>query len=235
MAIPLAVMAGASVLGGLMGKKGAKKAAEAQRQAYDAAMGATSQGYETADNLLMPRAGQESAAMDRVNRLLGLNGEAPDYSLFRDTPGYQFQQDEARQQVERSASARGGLASGNTMAALLERSQGIADTTFQNYLAQVMGLQNQGVDAARAGLSVDRGTAMSNLLLGQGGARASGIVGETNAMTGAINRIGGMFGSGGFGGKPAASGYSTSGTWGSGSPRIAIPGQNWTGPGGWKN
>lgn len=192
MPLPLAFMAGSSLASGLLGSRGAKRAARLQAQAYQAAIDQTQQAYNAADNYLVPRAEQEAAAMARVNALLGLGGEAPDYSLFRETPGYEFQQEEARRQIERTAAARGGLLSGNTLAAVLERSQGIADTTFRNYLADVMGLQNQGVDQQRAALAVDRGSTVSNLLLGQGGARASGVVGATNAWTGAINQLGGF-------------------------------------------
>lgn len=196
-------------LGGLLGSRGAKKAAKAREQAYRDAADLTSGAYNRAEDFFDPRLDQERSAMDRVNALLGLSGEEVDYDLFRETPGYQFALEQGRQAIERSAAAGGGLVSGNTLAALTEYGQGLADQNFQNYLANVMGLQNQGVDAALAGMAVDEGNALANLRLGRGGAVASGIEGSTSALTGALSGISGALG--GAAGRNALTGAGTKG------------------------
>ncbi len=198
--VPAGIKIGASLLGGLFGSRSARRAAEARERAFNEAIGETGRAFDAAQGFIDPRLSQERRAMDRVNALLGLTDEGADFDVFRNTPGYQFQQDEARRAIERSAAARGGLASGNTLAALLERSQGIADTTFNNYLAQVMGLQNQGVDRLSADLAIDRGNRLADLQLGRGGVRASGIEDSANQrlnmLSGITQGFGELFGGG---------------------------------------
>lgn len=186
---------------GIFGSRKAKKAAEQRAAAYGRAMGETERAYGAAQEYIDPRLEQEQSAMGRVNSLLGLDGEEVDYDVFRNTPGYQFQLDQGQQTIERSAAARGGLQSGNTLAAVTQYGQGLADQTFNNYLAQVMQLQNQGADRYSAGLEVDRGNRIADLTLGQGGARASGTEQSANQLIGAAEGVAGAFGSwGGWGG-----------------------------------
>jgi hypothetical protein len=175
------IAVGVSVGSAVLGAGSERSAANARRRAAEAAIGGINAGYDDAEEYLDPRFQQEQDAMGRVNSLLGLGGEA-DYSGFRDSPGYQFQLEQGQQAIERSAAARGGLQSGNTLAEITRYSQGLADTTFNNYLAQVMGLQSQGVDFARANLATERATNIGNYLTGAGEARASGITGAANSL-----------------------------------------------------
>lgn len=195
---------GGSLLGGLFGRDKAKEAARLRAEAFSRAMTATGEGYDRAQEFLDPRLSQEGAAMDRVNTLLGLTEGPVDFDVFRNTPGYQFALDQGRQAIERSAAARGGLASGNTLAALTEFGQGLADQTFNNYLNRVIGLQNQGADRASANLATDRANRIADLTLGQGGVRASGVEDSANQtlnMLGGITEgVGQLFGSFGNGG-----------------------------------
>jgi hypothetical protein len=172
------VTVGSSLLGASSSRRAARQREAAIRQAVDQQRAS----YDEATGYLEPRAEQEQAAMGRVNSLLGLGGEAPDYDLFRETPGYQFQLEQGQQAVERSAAARGDLQSGNTLAAVTQYGQGLADQTFNNYLAQVMGLQMQGVDFQRAGMATEYGVNVGNLLTGAGEARASGTEGVANSL-----------------------------------------------------
>jgi hypothetical protein len=176
------VAAGVTVGSALFGASREKKAAKQREAAMRAAIDQQRVSYNEATEYLEPRAEQEQSAMGRVNALLGLEGEAPDYSTFTESPGYQFQLDQGTQAIERSAAARGGLQSGNTLAAATEYATGLADTTFNNYLAQVMGLQNQGVDFTQANMATQYGANVGNLLTGQGEARASGTTGAANSL-----------------------------------------------------
>lgn len=133
--------------------------------------------------------------MGGVNALLGLGGAAPDYSLFREAPGYQYQLQEGQQAIERSAAARGGLASGNTLLELQRHAQGQADMGFNNYLNTLLGLQGQGVDMTLAGMRTDLGATQADMRLGVGGARASGVEGAAAATSGALGGIGNALGS----------------------------------------
>ena len=92
----LAIQGGLSVLGGLLGRSSARRAARAREQAFAEAGNITNRAYDRAEGFYDPRLAQERSAMSGVNALLGLEGDAPDYSLFRNMPGYQYALDEAR-------------------------------------------------------------------------------------------------------------------------------------------
>lgn len=193
MPFPIAASVGLNVLGGLLGGRSAKRAARERERAYADASNIVSGAYDTAAGYFDPRLDQERAAMARVNALLGLPGGEEDIDqteILRNTPGYQFRLSQGAQARERLAAASGGLISGNTLAALEEYGQGLADQTFNDYLDRVLGLQSQGVDSVLAGLSVDRGNALADLRLGAGGARASGIEGATRAFASALGNVG---------------------------------------------
>lgn len=192
MPFPVAIGVGAQLLGGILGSRGAKKAAKAREQAYIDASGMIDSAYDTATGYYDPRLEQERAAMTGVNALLGLGGATPDYSLFRDAPGYQYQLEEGQRAIERSAAAGGGLVSGNTLLELQRHAQGQADTGFQNYLNTLLGVQGQGVDNVLANLAVNRGNSLADLRLGAGGARASGIEGSAAALMGGLGGAGNM-------------------------------------------
>ena len=185
------IAVGTTVVSGVMGARSAKKAAKQRAAAYDEAGVLVGQGYDEAGNLLEPRAQQEQGAMSRVNSLLGLpggDGSDPTETL-RNTPGYQFALSQGAQARERSAAARGGLNSGNTLAALEEYGQGVADQGFQEYLQNVMGLQNQGVDAGLASMRIDRGNSLADLRLGKGGAQAQGTENRAGAWQGMLGGV----------------------------------------------
>lgn len=182
----VAAQAGLSALGGILGSRSARKAARERAQAYSDASNIVREAFNESREFLDPRFEQEQAAIGRVNALLGLGGEGPDFSLFRETPGYNFLLDEMQRAVERSAAARGGLVSGNTLTELQARAGGLADQTFSNYLATLMGLQSQGVDQTLAGMRTNLGQQQADFRLGAGGARASGIEGAGAALSGAL-------------------------------------------------
>lgn len=186
MAWTLAAQAGLSALGGILGSRSAKKAARERARAYFDASEVVGTAFDESREFLDPRFQQEQAAMGRVNALLGLGGEAPDPSLFRETPGYNFLLEEMQRGVERSAAARGGLVSGNTLTELQQRAGGLADQTFNNYLATLMGLQSQGVDQTLAGMRTNLGAQQADFRLGAGGARASGVEGSGAALAGGL-------------------------------------------------
>jgi hypothetical protein len=73
--------------------------------------------------------------------------QAPTADQARQTPGYQFALDQGNQSVQNSAAARGGLLSGNTLAASQQYGQGLADSNYQqvynNSLMQYQQSYNQ--------------------------------------------------------------------------------------------
>jgi len=188
------VAVGTTAFSTVTGAIGAGKAAKKRAVAMETGINTLNAGYDRAEEYLDPRYDQEQSAMQRVNALLGLSGEDVDYSLFRDTPGYQFMVDEALRGSERTAAARGGLLSGNTLLDVAERTQGIADTTFNTYLNRLLGLQSQGTDLSLANLATERAGNITNLITGAGEARASGVEGQFGAIAGGAASIADIIG-----------------------------------------
>lgn len=141
----------------------------------------------------------------------------PDYSAFYQSPDYQFRLGQGLSAVQGSAAAQGGLYSGNALRAINEFAQGSAASEFGNYVNRQLALAGMGQAATtQAGnAAMTTGTNVSNLLIGQGNARASGIIGQTNAITGGVNDLaslygmyrGGYFGNGRAGGGGGGMGY----------------------------
>lgn len=122
-------------------------------------------------------------------------GGAPDYTNFLNSPGYQFQLNQGKQAIERTAAARGGLASGNTLAALTEYGQGLAGQRFDTHMNQLATAMGTGQTATNALIGADQ--ASSNNIADSynniGNARASGVIGQGNALAdlfGAAGAIG---------------------------------------------
>lgn len=135
----------------------------------------------------------------------------PDYSSFYQSPDYQFRLNEGLNAVQGSAAARGGLYSGNALRGIADYGQGLAAGEFGNYVNRQLALAGMGQAATtQAGnAAMTTGTNVSNLLLGQGNARASGIINQTNAITGGANDLASLYGMyrGGYfgnGGQPGA-------------------------------
>lgn len=194
MAWMMAASLGMQALGGLLGSRSARRAARERAAAFGEAGNIARQAFEESSEFLDPRLQQERAAIERVNALLGLGGEAPDFDLFRETPGFQFALEEGQRAIERSAAAGGGLVSGNTLAELTRFGTGLADQTFQNYLATLLGLEGQGVDLTLADMRTGLGDRLAELRLGAGGALATGREDSANALIGALSGASGIVG-----------------------------------------
>jgi hypothetical protein len=112
----------------------------------------------------------------------------PSLDRFWASPDYNFNRNEQLRGVEQSAAARGGAFSGNALRAYGERASNLASGEFGNYFNRLATLAGFGQNATgQAGQAVGNATQNStNLLLGQGDARASGIMGGVNSLTNAI-------------------------------------------------
>jgi len=127
-------------------------------------------------------------------------------SKFRTSPGFQFQLEQGQQALDRSAAARGQLLSGRGVKETQRFGQGLAQQDFGNFfnrLAGVVGLGQATTNQINV-LGQNAATNIGNALSAEGAARASGIVGQTNALTSGLSGLGqaagfGLGNSGGFG------------------------------------
>jgi len=92
-----------------------------------------------------------NAATSMYGNALGLNGSdgnAAATSAFQTGPGYQFALDQGTQAALRGASSAGMLNSGNTLTALTDYGQGMANQEYGSWLDRLSGASSQGLSAA---------------------------------------------------------------------------------------
>jgi hypothetical protein len=126
---------------------------------------------------------------------------------FTEDPGYKFRLSEGNKQIERTASATGGIASGSTLKALTRYGQDYASNEYDKWLQRYY--QSLTPYQSLAGVGQTTGQSLGNLgmqtsqQIGQntiaaGNARASGYINQANAWTGAsqsgLNAIGSYYG-----------------------------------------
>ena len=190
------------VLGGLLGADASGDAADAQ----------VSAGRES--NALQERMFNQNRADMEPWRLAGgdavnmlRQGIQPGGSLVKNfsmadyeaDPGYNFRLSEGLKGIERSAAARGNLLSGGVLKGITRYGQDMASNEYQNAYNRFN--QNQGNQYNRlAGVAGtgqnavnqigSMGTSMAqnvgNTMQGMGNARASGYVGQANALSGGL-------------------------------------------------
>jgi hypothetical protein len=145
--------------------------------------------------------------------------EGPMTQALRQTPGYQFMQDEGKRAVENSFASRGKLLSGSAMTALQDRSMGVADQTYQQSVNNNFNLAALGsgasVNMQNAGNSYANGA--SNALMNSGNAQANGYMNQANAWNQGAQGVGNAL----MGGVGMYGGYKG---WGGGTPATYTQG-----------
>lgn len=202
-------VAGASVVGGLIGASGARSAASAQSDAALRAGDIQKQQFAEQMRLQEPYRQAGLTGQNRLMDLLGLGADkdAADYGKYaRDfsmadytaDPGYGFRLSEGMKQLGHSAS-RGGLISGGTMKGLQDYAQNSASQEYGNAFAryqaeraarlQPLGnLMSSGQAAAsnQAGYAGNYATNAGNATMAAGNAYAAGKLGEANTLAGGL-------------------------------------------------
>lgn len=163
----------------------------------DSAYGnAMNQAGNTAD-LYQPFYNSGVQANHAYANAMGLNG-AEGYAQamqdFRSAPGYQFQMDQGLDAINRTAAARGGLASGNNSVDLLKYATGLADQGYyQNYVGNLNNQVNTGMQAASGMANAQQGLAQMTMNYGNQSAalaqdHGNQLAGINNTLAG--NQIG---------------------------------------------
>ena len=119
-----------------------------------------------------------------------------DMSVFTQSPDYQFRRDEGNRDIGNSFAARGGALSGNALRGITDFNSNLASGEFNNFVQRQLQMAGLGGAATSQGVSAASNTGgnVSNLLQAGGNARASGIVDQSNALTGGANDLAGWFG-----------------------------------------
>ena len=172
--------------------------------------------YTAALQPFLTNYGQAQQGTTALGNVLGLNGQGgSDAALtaLRNTPGYKFQQGTLDDTVNAAAAANGTLNSGNQLLALNKVNQGLADSTYGQYVSQLQ--PYLGASGAAAGGIAGVNTGLGNATAGQydqlaglnyqtqtgiGNANANADLSAYNASGNFWNMLGGLGGIGTKGG-----------------------------------
>jgi hypothetical protein len=192
-------VAGAVVGSAVIGASASSKAAKTQASSADRAADLQYQQFERQVELQEPF---RQAGVDALNKLIPLASEYTPFGTqqFQADPGYAFRMSEGMKGLERSAAARGGLLSGGAMKGIQRFGQDLASQEYQNAFnryqsertARLAPLQSlAGVGQTSAQTIGQAGQTMASnvgeMMTSGAAARASGYVGQANALTGALN------------------------------------------------
>jgi hypothetical protein len=191
-------VAGAVVGSAVIGSVASGKAAKTQAASADRAADLQYEQFLQTREDQMPwlEAGKKA-----LNKLTPLSMEYTPFGMrqFQADPGYQFRMSEGMKALERGAAARGGLLSGGTLRATQRYGQDLASQEYQNAFNRYQAERTARLQPLQSLAGVGQTTAQQ---LGQSGqtmaanvgqtmqagaaARASGYVGQANALTGAL-------------------------------------------------
>jgi len=192
------------IVGGLFGMEASDNAADAQRDAAGQASATQLKMFEQNRADLAPWRAAGTDALKQITAGLQPGGQfARRFSLadFQADPGYQFRLAEGQKALDRGAAARGLWNSGRQMKALTRFGQDTASNEFGNaynrFRLDNSDIFNRYASAAGIGQTatsqlVQQGANTANNIAGNqlaaGNARASGYVGQANALTGAVGQ-----------------------------------------------
>lgn len=170
------------LVGGWLEGQGSKDAARAQAQASAAGIAENRRQYDQTRTDMMPWLEAGRGALGQLQDP-GAN--------FTASPDYEFRRGEGMRGIENSFAARGGAASGNALRALTDFNSGLAGGEFGNWWNRQAGLAGVGQTASQnlGSLGANNSANIANLLGAQGDARASGIMGQTNALTNGLQGL----------------------------------------------
>lgn len=191
-----AIAAGASILGGITGGKGAKKAAQVQAQAYQNALNQQQAQWAQTRQDNMPFLQAGTNALGSVQGLLGLNGADVQQAMIdalKASPGFTSQYNTGLDAILQSAAATGGLRGGNTNNSLAQFGSSLLAQQIQQQLGNLGGLVQIGSGTAGTlgQLGQANSNAQSQLFGQQGNANATAAAAPYAALQGIFNSIGG--------------------------------------------
>lgn len=182
---------GSSLIGGVLGGKGADKAARQQAAGYGQAAGGMSRAVDYFKELQQP---YQQMGQEAINPLMDtINGQ------YRD-PLLDQIQNQASQQVMQNASLEGRYGAGDMpglmATAMINPAMQLRQQRIGN-LSNIVGMgQNSASNMGQAGMS--GAGQVGQMQMGAADARASGTLAKygayQNALSGAMSSAGGMFG-----------------------------------------
>lgn len=120
-------------------------------------------------------------------------GQPGDMSRFFASPDYEFRRKEGERGIAASFAAKGG--GGNALKALAQYNSNLASGEYGNYVNRLFNMAGMGQTANTQAIGAGQNYANNygNLQQSIGDARASGAIGQANAITGSLNNMLGMY------------------------------------------
>lgn len=130
-------------------------------------IGALNTNYTAGLQPFLTNYSNANAGVDQLKNLLGLNGQAGSdaaMQTLQNTPGYQFQLQQGNNSINAAAAANGTLASGKQLIDLSNYNQGLAGTTYQNAVNNLMPFlsASQGAAGGIGSLYSGLGSSLAN-------------------------------------------------------------------------
>jgi hypothetical protein len=218
MANPVVAIAASSIGSAAVGSRSASKAARAQQQAADQAANVQREIFQKQTELQEPFRQAGITSQNELMRLLGIGGDAAaaDYGMLtrqfgeqdlQMDPGYGFRLREGEKALERMQSARGNLLGGAAIKAGQRFGQDLASQEYMNAfnraqaqlgnrLGALGSLYGAGQTATQqvTDQAGQMGVNVGNLMTQGGQARATGYLGQANALNQALGQGAGLYG-----------------------------------------
>jgi hypothetical protein len=218
---------GSALIGGGMSARASKKASRAQQQSADQATQLQREMFERQVQLNEPFREAGITGQNELMRMLGLGGDpnsAGYGSLGRNytmadlemDPGYGFRLSEGMKALDRTAAARGGMMSGAALKAAGRYGQDMASQEYLNAFNRAQALKSERIGALGGLYGAGQiatnqvtsaagqyGVNAGNMMMESGRARASGYIGQANAITNALGQASMAYGMFGGGARPA--------------------------------
>ncbi len=161
--------------------------------------GSQAKGYKQAEGLYKKIGEQASVTQEKIDPYSEyrqtmadtLYGYVTGTKSIQTDPGYQFTMNQAMQETQRAASAKGYGRSGNVMAALQQRASDVASQQYSSIIERLTNLAGAGSQNAIAGGQV-YGNMMETSLSGQAAAK----VGQAQAKSSGLSGLGSLAGAG---------------------------------------
>ncbi|KRA74268.1 hypothetical protein ASD78_12305 [Lysobacter sp. Root667] len=187
------IAAGTTVYAANQAKKGAQGAANATRDANNAAIGEQRRQFDITRGDMQPWLNAGTNALDMQQRYL--NGDS---SGFENSADYRFAVDQGFKGLDRGAAARGALYSGGADADRIALGQGLASQYGDKYYSKLAGLSNtgQGTATQLGSFGQTSATNIGNLLQNTGQARASSFQNRADTNSQLAFGLGGLLSSG---------------------------------------
>jgi hypothetical protein len=182
---------GVAVVGGALSYESSRKAARAQVKSSKEAIAEQQAARAAQEARMEPFLAQAEPALQQQAALTGLGGpeaQQEAFQAFAQSPGQQFLREQQERALVRQASAIGGLGGGNIRSALQQQAFQRAQTDIGQQFNRLASISGSAQTAAGqlGQFGAQSAANIGNLQQAGGAARASGILGQSQAIQQAL-------------------------------------------------